>query len=140
VAHFQGATSGRQLFKVTMPQMGTWHGCWLGSALTLIHTGSQAQKHVALALAYTSQLCGQMSCSSNVGSACSPSHQEGAAAAPALQVCGRTQSDVYLVLPPHYCSCQSFFYDVVSKSEAVTVGGALGDAVLCPAGAACAAL
>lgn len=28
----------------------------------------------------------------------------------------------YLVFPRHFCSCQSFHYDVLSKSEAICVG------------------
>lgn len=34
------------------------------------------------------------------------------------QVQGKTAADQYLVFPDHYCSCQAFFYEVVSRSEA----------------------
>ncbi|KAL4438696.1 hypothetical protein ABPG77_006300 [Micractinium sp. CCAP 211/92] len=34
------------------------------------------------------------------------------------QVHGQS-ADSYIVFPAHYCSCQAFFFDVVSKTEAV---------------------
>ena len=39
----------------------------------------------------------------------------------ALQVKGRGPSDQYIVFPGHYCSCHSFFWDVVSRKHAVYV-------------------
>ena len=42
----------------------------------------------------------------------------------AYQVQGQSSSDRYTVYPWHYCSCQAFFYDVVSKQEAHFVSGA----------------
>ncbi|GLC41546.1 hypothetical protein PLESTB_000703400 [Pleodorina starrii] len=35
------------------------------------------------------------------------------------KVPGSRPPDQYLVFPSHYCSCQSFLYDVVGRSEAV---------------------
>lgn len=47
---------------------------------------------------------------------------------PALQVQGQRSSDRYTVFPAHFCSCQSFHYDVVSRTEAIYVssGGRVG--------------
>ncbi|GIL55133.1 hypothetical protein Vafri_10745 [Volvox africanus] len=35
------------------------------------------------------------------------------------KVPGRRPADQYLVFPAHFCSCQSFQFDVVGRSEAV---------------------
>ncbi|KXZ41933.1 hypothetical protein GPECTOR_240g575 [Gonium pectorale] len=35
------------------------------------------------------------------------------------KVPGRRPSDQYIVFPTHYCSCQSFQFDVVGRGEAV---------------------
>ncbi|GAB4814867.1 hypothetical protein N2152v2_001913 [Parachlorella kessleri] len=35
------------------------------------------------------------------------------------QVQGQRSNERYTVFPAHFCSCQSFHYDVVSKAEAV---------------------
>ncbi|GFR52481.1 hypothetical protein Agub_g15051 [Astrephomene gubernaculifera] len=35
------------------------------------------------------------------------------------KVPGKRPADQYIVFPAHYCSCQSFLYDVVGRSEAV---------------------
>ncbi|GIL55135.1 hypothetical protein Vafri_10745 [Volvox africanus] len=48
------------------------------------------------------------------------------------KVPGRRPADQYLVFPAHFCSCQSFQFDVVGRSEAVCVstscrGGPAGD-------------
>lgn len=37
------------------------------------------------------------------------------------QVKGGKGNTVYTVFPDHYCSCHSFFYDIVSKSEGIYV-------------------
>ncbi|GLI67401.1 hypothetical protein VaNZ11_011590 [Volvox africanus] len=37
------------------------------------------------------------------------------------KVPGRRPADQYLVFPAHFCSCQSFQFDVVGRSEAVCV-------------------
>ena len=37
------------------------------------------------------------------------------------QVKGRAPGDWHTVFPAHYCSCQSFFYDVVCQSNALNV-------------------
>jgi hypothetical protein len=39
-----------------------------------------------------------------------------------MQVKGREPGHRHMVFPTHYCSCQSFFYDVVSQSSALNVG------------------
>ena len=39
----------------------------------------------------------------------------------AAQVKGRGPSDQYIVFPGHYCSCHSFFWDVVSRKHAIYV-------------------
>lgn len=37
------------------------------------------------------------------------------------QVKGHRSQDSYVVFPGHYCSCQSFFYDIATKSEGIYV-------------------
>ena len=37
------------------------------------------------------------------------------------QVQAKSSSDRHIVFPKHFCSCQSFFFEVVCKSEAVCV-------------------
>ena len=39
---------------------------------------------------------------------------------------GRGASDQYIVFPGHYCSCHSFFWDVVSRKHAIYVSRCLG--------------
>jgi predicted nucleic acid-binding Zn finger protein len=36
-----------------------------------------------------------------------------------FQVVGHKSTDRYTVFPGHYCSCHSFFFDVVNKNESV---------------------
>lgn len=43
-----------------------------------------------------------------------------------MQVQGSRASDRYTVFPAHFCSCQSFYYDVVSKVEALYVSWRAG--------------
>lgn len=38
-----------------------------------------------------------------------------------FQVQGHRQGDRYTVIPGHFCSCQNFYFDVVSKNEATYV-------------------
>ncbi|KAF5840869.1 hypothetical protein DUNSADRAFT_15237 [Dunaliella salina] len=36
-----------------------------------------------------------------------------------VKVQGKSASDVYLVFPKHFCSCQAFFFKVVHENEAI---------------------
>ena len=44
-----------------------------------------------------------------------------------VQVQGsKAPTGAYLVFPSHYCSCEAFFFDVISKGEATSVSAAAG--------------
>lgn len=43
------------------------------------------------------------------------------AAAAACQVLGKTAGDRYTVFPHHFCSCQAFFYEVVTRADSLQV-------------------
>eukprot|EP00873_Tetraselmis_striata_P041189 jgi/Tetstr1/461453/TSEL_006562.t1 len=53
-----------------------------------------------------------------------------------VQVCGKGAGEHYLVFPSHYCTCHAFFYDVVSKGEAIECKHMLAARVAIAAGLA----
>lgn len=52
------------------------------------------------------------------------------------QVPARKPADAYTVFPSHYCSCQSFQFDVVGRGEAVCVSVRRAGAVVATASCA----